>query len=572
MADTPRQPRSDRCELARTTAKVAGVFSLVFLVLLVGNFIGTSVIGPARENRLASMIAKLRLEPTNEQLRSDIRQLDLSIRQGRLWRLHFARHCSYVLLLSVVVFLIAGKSAALLQKGLPRPGPRRDVGPRQIREASVSRWAVVGAVIVAAGAGWGLLESYGPLAFANAESRAPSYASMAEKSMQWPRFRGPGGAGVSRFDNIPTQWNGAGGQGILWKTPVPLPGNNSPVVWDKRVFLSGGSAEKREVYCFDTESGQLLWKGDVPASPAVGGKKIEMSEETGYAASSTATDGQRIYAIFATGDIAAFDFSGRRLWYKNLGLSDNPYGYASSLETYQDRVIVQYDQGDPESGKSRLYALDGSTGRIVWEAKRDVYSSWTSPIVVDVGGRPQLIAVSNPWVIAYDPAGGTEIWRAKCTSGDTASSPIYAGGLVLAIEPYSHLAAVKPTGKGDVTATHVAWKMTESGPDICSPVGNDQFVYLLEGSGTLICCSLADGKKVYSQDLKGAFMASPSLVGNKLYVLSEEGVMYIGEAGPQYKEIAKCELGEKTHASPAFAPGRLYIRGVSNLYCIGARQ
>jgi outer membrane protein assembly factor BamB len=571
MADTLGQRGSVTKEVAHTTAKVAGVFSVIFLVLLVGNFIGTAVIGPAREDGLASMIAKLRLDPTNGQLQSDIRQFDLSIRQARLWRLSFAQHCSYMLLLSVVVFLIASKAVAQMHNSLPKPGLRRDAGPRQIREASVSRWAVVGAVIVAAGAGWGLLEYYRPLAFVNAESRAPAYASMAEKSMQWPRFRGPGGSGVSRFDNIPTQWNGASGQGILWKSPVLLPGHNSPVVWDKRVFISGATADKREVYCFDADSGRLLWTGDVPTSPAAAGKKLEMSEDTGYAASSVATDGQRIYAIFPTGDVAAFDLTGRRLWYKSLGVPENPYGYASSLETYQDRVIVQDDQGDPDSAKSRLYAFDGSTGRPVWEAKRNVYSSWTSPIVVDVGGRPQLITVANPWVIAYDPAGGAEIWRAKCTSGDTTPSPIYAGGLVLAIEPSSHLAAIKPDGKGDVTATHVAWKMTESGPDICSPVGNDQFVYLLEGSGTLVCCSLPDGKKLYSQDLKESFMASPSIAGNKLYVPAETGVMHIVEVGPQYKEIGKCELGEKTRASPAFAPGRLYIRGEKNLYCIGGR-
>jgi outer membrane protein assembly factor BamB len=558
------------CRTAHATAKVAGVLSLIFLVLLVGNTVSTRVIAPARENRLAAMIAQLRSDPTNESLQSDIRQLDLSIRQTRLWRLTFARMGSHVLLLTIVIFLIASKTAASLAKGLPKPGPRRDAGRRQIHEAAVSRWAVVAAVIVATGAGWGLLEIYGPLAFVGAQSRGPAYASMAEKSMQWPRFRGPGGAGVTRFDNIPTQWNGPSGQGILWKTPVPLAGNNSPVVWDKRVFVSGATADQREVYCFDADSGQRLWTGDVPTSPAAG-KKIEMSEDTGYAASSTATDGQRIYAIFATGDVAAFDFSGRRLWHKSLGVSENSYGYAASLETYQDRVIIQYDQGDPESSKSRVYALDGATGRTIWEAKRDVYSSWTSPIVVEVGGQAQLITVSNPWVIAYDPSGGAEIWRAKCVAGDTAPSPIYAGGLILAIEPYSQLVAVKPDGKGDVTASHVAWKMTESGPDICSPVGNDQFVYLLEGSGTLVCCNVADGKKLYSQDLKDSFMASPSLVGNKLYALSETGVMHIAEVVPEFKEIAKCELGEKTHASPAFAPGRIYIRGAGNLYCIGAR-
>jgi outer membrane protein assembly factor BamB len=573
MADGLRQPGfSDRPiarQTARTTAIVAGVFSIVFLVLLVGNFIGIAVIGPRHEDRLAAMIVRFRAEPANEQLQSEIRQMDLSIRKARIWRLSFAEHCSYALLLSVVVLLIAAKSGSAAQGKRSRPGPRQDTGPRQVREASVSRWAVVAAVVVTAAAGWGWLECYGPLAFVHVESGAPSYASDAEKSLQWPRFRGPGGSGVSRFDNIPAQWNGVSGQGILWKSPVPLPGHNSPVVWDKRIFVSGATADKREVYCFDADSGQLLWTGDVPTSPAAAGKKLE--EDTGYAASSMATDGRRVYAIFPMGDVAAFDLAGRRLWYRSLGVPDNPYGYASSLETFQDRVIVQDDQGDPESGKARLYALDGSTGRTVWEAKRDVYSSWSSPIVADIAGRQQLIAAANPWLIAYDPAGGTEIWRAKCLGSDVAPSPIYAGGLVLAIEPSGHLVAVKPDGQGDVTATHIAWKMTESGPEICSPVANDRFVYLLEGSGTLVCCSLAEGKKLYDQDLKGMFLASPSLAGNKLYVLSEEGVMHIVEVGALFKEIDKCELGEKTRASPAFASGRIYIRGEKNLYCIGGK-
>jgi outer membrane protein assembly factor BamB len=560
-----------RSQVGRTTTIVAGVFSVVFLVLLAGNFIGMHVKGPRQEDRLAGLIASMRHDPTNTALQSEIRQLDLAIRQARIWRLNFAHHCGEALLFSIVVLLIAGKLA--VGPTLPGVGKRTIEGAavRQIREALVARRAVVAAVVVAVGAGWGLFEAYGPLTFAAAEVRAPVFASMAEKVVQWPRFRGPGGSGVTALDNIPTKWNGASGDGILWKVPVPLPGNNSPVVWDKRVFLAGGSAEKREVYCFDADSGQLQWTGDVPISPAMAGKKIDMSDDTGFAPSTLATDGHRVYAIFPTGDVAAFDFTGRRLWVKSLGLPESSYGYASSLDTYQDRVIVQFDHGEAEGGKSRLYALDGSTGRIVWETKRDVGGSWTSPIVVEVGGKPEIVTVANPWVVAYDPAGGAEIWRAKCVGGDTAPSPIYAGGLIVAIEPYSHMAAVKADGKGDVTATHVAWKFTEGGSDICSPVGNDQFVYMLESSGTLTCCTIADGKKAYSEDLKEVFMASPSLVGNKLYLLAESGVMRIAEVGPAYKEIGKCELGEKTRASPAFAGGRLYLRGASNLYCIGGR-
>lgn len=586
MTDTslqiPANKPSLACRTARTTAKVAGAFSLIFLTLLVANFIGTSVIGPRRESRLTAMKAQLREGESTEEKLSEIRQLDLRIRRDRIWRLNFARKTGHVLLASIVVFFAAGKLARMLNKWLPRPGQAPDAGVQQIREARSARWTVTAGLVILGGIIAVFVTNEAPLAFVGAKGTepspvaivepnetGPSYASMEEKRVQWHRFRGPGGGGVSLFTNIPTEWDGKTGKGIAWKTPVPLAGNNSPIVWNDRVFLSGATETKQEVYCFDGASGRLLWTGDVPISPAAIATKIEVMEDTGRSASTMATDGRRVYAIFATGDIAAFDFGGRRLWYKSLGVPESAYGYASSLETYQDRVIVQYDQGDGSEDKSRLYALDGASGRVVWEAKRDVPNSWTSPIVVEVAGVPQLITLTDPWLLANNPADGAEIWRAECAGGDVAPSPIYAGGLVLAIEPYSHLVAVKPTGQGDVTKTHVAWTMDEGGPDICSPVGNDQYVYLLEGSGLLICCSVADGKKVFDYDLRTDFMASPSIVGDKIYLLSADGIMYIGWVGPEYKELAKCELGEKCHASPAFVDGRIYIRGLENLWCIG---
>ncbi|HQA90756.1 MAG TPA: PQQ-like beta-propeller repeat protein [Sedimentisphaerales bacterium] len=567
---------------ARTTAKVAGVFSLVFLALLVANFIGTSVIGPRRENHLAAMKAALREgEATDEKL-SEIRQLDLRIRRNRIWRLDFAHKTGHALLASIVVFFVAGKLARVLNKRLPRPEHAPDVGVEQIREARGARWTVTAGLVILGGIVALLVINEAPLAFVVASGTepspvaavepnetGPSYASMEEKRVQWHRFRGPGGGGVSLFTNIPTEWDGKTGKGIAWKSPVPLAGNNSPVVWNDRIFLSGATETKQEVYCYDAVSGRLLWTGDVPISPAVAAAELNPMEDTGRSASTMATDGRRVYTIFVTGDIAAFDFGGRRLWYKSLGVPDSAYGYASSLDTYEDRVIVQYDQGDGSEDKSRLYALDGASGRIVWEAKREVPNSWTSPIVVEVEGKPQLITLTDPWLLANNPADGAEIWRAECAGGDVAPSPIYAGGLVLAIEPYSHLIAIKPTGQGNDTETHVAWTMDEGGPDICSPVGNDQYVYLLEGQGLLICCSVADGKKVFDHDLRTDFVASPSIVGDKIYLLDAEGVMHIGQVGPEYKELAKCELGEKCHASPAFVDGRIYIRSLENLWCIG---
>jgi outer membrane protein assembly factor BamB len=555
-------------QAARTTAIVGAVFSAIFTALLVGNLIGSAVIGPWREDRLAAMKVQVQQEPTNQDLLSEIRRLDLKIRRDRLWRLEFAGKAAFMLLGSVVILVAAGKLAGGMAKEPPRPQPVVERGERQVKEARQARRAVAGSLAVLA-AGMLLLALTKWVNFVQGEDGGSPFASAEEKHGQWHRFRGFGGAGVSAYANIPTSWNAKTGEGILWKTQVPLKGHNSPVVWGDRVFLSGADPNVRQVLCFDAKSGRLLWKGDVPTAPPASGEKFEIMEDTGYAAPTVATDGRRVYAIFPTGDVAGFDFNGRRLWHKSLGRPDSAYGYASSLETYEKLVLIQYDQGDGKEGKSRFFALDGLTGQVVWEAKRQLPSSWTTPIVVDVGGQPQLITVANPFVVSYNPADGKELWRAECVAGDLAPSPICAGGLVFAIQPYSHLAAIKPTGQGNVTKTHIAWKAEDGIPDICSPVSDGTYVYLLDSEGLVTCYKVENGQKVYEHELKEPCRASPSVVGDKLYLLSHKGVMHIVQIGPEYKELSKCELGEECLASPAFADGRIYIRGAKNLYCMG---
>jgi outer membrane protein assembly factor BamB len=557
-----------RYQTVLNTAIVGAVFSAIFTALLVANLIGSGVIGPWRENRLAAMKLQVQKEPANQELVSQIRQLDLKIRHDRIWRLDFAHKATYMLLSSVAVLLVAGAIAGKMKRQLPRPQPQPDVGAMQMKEAKRARLAVVGALAVLIVSGL-LIAMSGWVRFAQPEDSGPAFASVEEMRQQWPRFRGPAGAGISAYTNVPSQWNGKTGDGILWKSKVPLPGRNSPVVWNDRVFLSGADPNKRQVYCFDAARGDLLWTGDVPTVPLPKDKELKLMEDTGYAPSTVATDGRRIYAIFPTGDVAGFDFQGRRLWHRNLGLPDNSYGYASSLETYKKLVLIQFDQGDGKEGKSRFIALDGQSGKTAWEAKRETPNSWTTPIVVDVAGQPQLITVAKPFIISYNPANGAELWRAECVGGDVAPSPIYAAGLVMAIEPYSQVIAVKPTGKGDVTKTHVAWRMEDSGPDICSPVSDGKYVYTLESGGLLLCCNVEDGKKLYEMDVREECRASPSIVGDKLYLLDMKGIMHIVQIGPEYKEIAKCELGEECFASPAFADGRIYLRGAENLYCIG---
>ena len=401
------------------------------------------------------------------------------------------------------------------------------------------------------------------------ESTVPAYASQAELAQNWHRFRGIGGAGVTGLTTIPTQWDGASGEGILWKTEVPRRGHSSPVVWKDKVFLSGGTTDGLQVYCFDAQQGKLLWTGSVPTE-ADQLEDLEVMEDTGLAACTVATDGARVYAIFASGDLICFDLAGKQLWHHPLGVPESVYGYATSLEVYRDRVLVQFDQAYDDEGKSFMAAYEGPTGKLVWKTERPVSNGWTSPIIAKVGEREQLITVGAPLVIGYDPETGRELWRAECVEGDVAPSPVVAEGMVFAIEPYSQMLAIRLDGQGDVTETHIAWRNEDGGPDICSPVTASGLIYLLDSQGELACFKVTDGSELFRYDLDEMFNASPSIVGDTLYLLDAEGTMHMTAVRPEPpQEVKTASLGEKCFASPAFVEGRIYIRGEKHLWCIG---
>jgi outer membrane protein assembly factor BamB len=217
-----------------------------------------------------------------------------------------------------------------------------------------------------------------------------------------------------------------------------------------------------------------------------------------------------------------------------------------------------------------LYAFEGRTGNLAWETKRPVPNSWTSPILVKTDNNYQLITVGDPWVIAYDPNDGKEIWRADCVKGDVGASPILAGNLVIAIAPDLHNVAIRMGGTGDVSTTHIAWENDDVAPTIASPVADNNSIFHLDSYGTLYVVNALDGNLLYEHDFDESVNASPTLVGGKLYVLSLEGTMFIGTPGDKgIVPEATNALGEECFASPAFMPGRIYIRGEEHLYCIG---
>jgi outer membrane protein assembly factor BamB len=388
-----------------------------------------------------------------------------------------------------------------------------------------------------------------------------------ELAANWPVFRGSGSGTVTA--NVPADWDGLSGRDVLWKTPIPLPGQSSPIVWNDFVFLTGATKEQQEVFCFDATSGDLRWRR--PIGRPDPSNAPDVMTETGYAASTMTTDGHRAFAIFPTGDIAALDFGGTIIWSKNLGMPDSQYGYASSLAMWRDRLIVQYDQGlEPDSGKSVLFGLDAATGEIIWRTPRPVANSWTSPIVALTPNGPQIITAANPWVIAYEPERGTEIWRAKCLEGDVAPSPAYANGIVFVGVEGARFSAIKAGGAGDVTQTHIAWTVEDYLPDIVSPVATDQYVFVVGSSGMVSCYDARDGTVLWEHEFGEPFHASPIIIDGVVYLTDRQGTTHRFEAAAKFKLLNTLPLGEDVSATLAVANDQIYIRGDAHLYGIGA--
>jgi outer membrane protein assembly factor BamB len=571
---TEKVPQSDRVakqqQIVQAIAVVGIIFTLVFLCLMIVNGYRQYVSNPREDANLTIEKQQLLQQMNNESLITTIRDQDRSIRADKLRRLDFAGMGSLMLLISAAVAIGALKWLAYLKGITPEPCADNEE-PSHRRRLGPSRITLVILVVLLATAAL-LLGQRVPSGWVSRTKTAgkADYASPKELAKNWHRFRGFAGAGVTSLTDIPTKWDGVSGSGILWKTQVPLPGHNSPVVWKDRIFLSGANYEKREVYCFDASSGKIIWTGEVPTAPG-GAVALDITADTGLAASTVATDGARVYAIFPTGDLGAFDFEGNLLWYKSLGVPKNIYGHAASLEAWQGRVLVQYDQANPEDGRSHLYSFDGLTGDMAWDAKRPVANSWSTPIVAQTDKGYQLITAADPWVIAYDPSDGKEIWRAKCLDGSVAPSPIFAGDQVIAIAPGNKSVAVRTGGTGDVTGTHVVWANEDVAPEIGSPVADDHRIYFIDTYGTLYVLNSKDGKLLYQHDFEDENVkTSPTLVSGKLYVLAFSGTMYIGTPGEKgFTLEAKNVLGDECNASPAFMAGRIYIRGTNYLYCIG---
>jgi len=567
------------------TVLIAAIFCLVVALAMIIGEVRSAAADPLKSPQITALKENLAAAPRDEPLKEQIRALDLQVRRQFFRRLSFNRSGTWLLLGGAVVLLLAARATAGLQRKLPLPQPKAEAEQQLARNSKLARWSVCvsGAavaatfLVLALAVGTALprrpsdldelLKAQGP-----DDAGAADGPSLAEIRDNWPRFRGPDGNGVSTQTNVPLTWDVKSGAGVLWKSPVPLPGFSSPVVWSNRVFVSGSDVTNCAVYCFDANTGQLVWQRlvrDVPGTPA---KLPEVPESTGFTAATMATDGRRAYAFFAHGDLVAFKFDGTVAWAKNIGVPRNPYGHASSLALWQGKLIVQLDQGEAEQGISRLFAFEAATGKVLWQQARKVAASWSTPLIIEAAGKTQIIALSVPWVMAYAANDGTELWRVEGMSGEVTPSPVFAGGLVFVASPSDKLMAIRPDGQGDVTKSHVAWTSEENVPDISSPVSNGELVFTANTGGLLTCFDAKDGKKQFEQDLNLECQSSPSIAGHRLYVFSAKGPVVVAEVARQFMELARPDMGEKVFASPAFVKERIYVRGATNLFCLGAKE
>lgn len=613
----------ENVRLWKRVALIAGVYSFIFSILIIANFAQINRIDPVNTTVINALVERLSQNPDDAELREEIRQLDLLARKAYFTNQWQIRYGGYMLAIGVLVLIIAMQFISIGKKNLPNIDGKEDLKYLVLQQKARFWVSVGGATIVVLALVFAFLtqnqlkdtfQSKALAAIGTSQNDSPTesilkeyktrtvtepqaiennyddievvtqeqssvndeekkdasisnkkvaesdFATNEEMKKNFPSFRGYGGVGIAYQKNIPTSWDGESGENILWKTQIPLKGYNSPVVWEGKVFLAGANATKRELYCFDANTGKILWTVNADNIQGTPTKSPSVRDDTGHSAPTVATDGRRVFAIFSNGDMIAADMQGKRVWAKNLGLPQNHYGHSSSLITYKNLVIVQYD----DSKTPKIFALSSTTGEEVWSTIRKVKVSWASPILVNTGKRDELMLISEPSIVSYNPTTGKEIWSVNGMYGEVGPSLAYANGMVFGVNEYAMIMAVKV---GDTP--ELIWEDSDYLSDIPSPVATDKYLFLVTSYGAVACYNAQTGSLFWEHDFDDGFFASPMLVEGKVYLLDKTGKMQIIKADGEFEQVGQASLGEATVATPAFANGRIYIRGEKNLYCIG---
>lgn len=397
----------------------------------------------------------------------------------------------------------------------------------------------------------------------------------------WPQWRGPLGTGVAPSATPPAEWSES--KNIRWKVDLPGRGASSPIVWGDRVFLStavpvDGTGQRAQhrfvVMAVNRKDGRIAWERTVREERPHEGTHQDFGT---MASPSPVTDGELVIASFESRGIYAFDMNGTPVWQKDLGDKHMrmEFGEGSSPALYKDKLFVVWDH----QGESFIVALDRRTGGEIWRAKRDEIDSWATPVVVEAGGRAQVVTGAMRHVRAYDADTGAVLWETGGLTMNPIPSPVAGDGMVFLMSGFrgNSLKAIRYTdAKGDITGTpSIAWTLDRDTPYVPSPLLYDGILYFLKSNNGLISAFDAKtGKPHYqAQRLEAvpSVFASPVGAAGRVYLVGQEGTAVVLRHGPSLEVLNTNTLDDKFDASPALVDGEIYLRGYESLYCIAEK-
>ena len=407
----------------------------------------------------------------------------------------------------------------------------------------------------------------------------------------WPQWRGLRGNGISQETGLPVRWSDD--EGIRWKTALPEWGTSTPVVRGNALFLTSHTDDgKLLVLRLDTLTGKIAWTRQVGTGKPVYGDRPKRGIQVFHrwhnmASPSAVTADKRVVVHFGTGDMAALDFSGKILWKRNLQKDHGPFtiwwGFANSSIVNDGRVITVCMQDSladrrDQPVQSYVVAHDLETGRVQWKTVRKTRAdgeqcdSYTTPLLLTVGGRRQLVIMGGNQLDGYDPANGRQLWFLPgLTGGRTVPSPTASDGLIYAVRGLrGAIVAVKPRGQGQLPRDQITWSHRQNTPDTCCPLVYRGLLFTVADDGIAQCLDAKSGKLQWRTRLKGPFKASPIAAEGRIYFPSTTGVCTVIAAQRKLKQLAANTLDDQLIASPAVSGGTIYLRGRKGLYAIGA--
>ncbi|MFK7779249.1 MAG: PQQ-binding-like beta-propeller repeat protein [Gimesia sp.] len=407
--------------------------------------------------------------------------------------------------------------------------------------------------------------------FLNAgEEKGTAVEPIDVKSTDWPWWRGPQRNGIANANqNPPLKWSAT--QNILWKSPIPGRGYGSATVVGNRVFLASADTESQTqfVLCYDRATGKQRWETEI----FQGGFSTKGNKKSTHASSTVACDGKRIFINFINDGAAytvALSLEGKELWKTKITDYIIHQGYGSSPAIYNSLVIVSADN----KGGGAIAGLKRTDGSVVWKIDRPKTPNYSSPIILNVAGKEQLLMTGCDLVTGIEPLTGKTIWKIEGATTECVTSTVTNGELILTSGGYpkSHISAVKADGSGQVV-----WE-NKIRVYVPSMLIKDDIIYSVRDNGVAICWDVNTGKEIWKGRLGGTFSSSPVLVGERIYVTNEIGKTYIFKATPKkFELLGENKLGTEVFATPTFCDSRIYMRASEDvdgkrqefLYCIG---